>query len=348
MGMKKVRDTDCRRLDAKTLTELRKRGVGSVQQGESPEHVARALGISRTTIYDWLALYRSGGWSALNAKKRGGKKPKLDGKSMRWLYNSITMKNPMQMKFEFALWTCDMVRQLIQKKFAISLSRTSVNRLLTQMGMSAQRPLWRAYQQDPKKVEHWLKVEFPRIKKRAAKAGADIYFGDEAGVRSDHHAGTTWSPRGVTPVVSTTGARFGFNMVSAVSPRGMLRFMIVEGKVNAEVFMEFCKRLLQGATRPVYLIVDGHPSHKARKVTQWIEEQDGRLELFLLPGYSPDLNPDELVWNGVKNHALGKLSHSDKPTMRKAAESYLRSLQRSPERIKSLFQKPSVRYAAAA
>lgn len=346
--MKKVRDTDCRRLDHKTLTELRQRGVASVQQGESPELVARALGISRTTIYDWLALYRAGGWSALNARKRGGKNRKLDGKAMRWLYSTITLKNPMQMKFEFALWTCDMVRQLIKRKFGIALSRTSVNRLLVQMGMSAQRPLWRAYQQDPQKVEHWLKMEFPLIKKLARKAGADIYFGDEAGVRSDHHAGTTWSPRGVTPVVSTTGARFGFNMVSAVSPRGLLRFMIVDGKVNAEVFIEFCKRLLQGAGRPVFLIVDGHPSHKARKVTQWIAQQEGRLRLFLLPGYSPDLNPDELVWNGVKNHALGKLAHSDKPTMRKAATSYLRSLQRSPERIKAIFQKPSVRYAAAA
>ena len=344
--MKKVRATDSRRLDHKTLTELRKRGVSSVQQGQSPESVATALGINRTTIYDWLALYRQGGWGALVARKRGGNKRRLDGKAMRWLYDTITLKNPMQLKFEFALWTCDMVRQLIARRFAIKLSRTSVNRLLTQLGMSAQRPLWRAYQQDPARVEHWLKVEYPRIKKLAKKAGADIYFGDEAGVRSDHHAGTTWSPRGVTPVVGTTGARFGFNMISAVSPRGQMRFMIVDGKVNAGTFIEFCKRLLHGACRPVFLIVDGHPSHKARKVSEWIEQQQGGLRLFLLPGYSPELNPDELVWNGVKNHALGKLPHRDKPTMRKAAESYLRSLQRSPQRIKDIFQKPSVRYAA--
>lgn len=344
--MKKVRDTDCRRLDHKTLTELRKRGVSSVQRGESPESVAVALGINRTTIYDWLALYRRGGWSALAARKRGGRKRKLNGKALQWLYNTITLKNPLQMKFEFALWTCDMVRQLIAKRFGVKLSRTSVNRLLTQLGMSAQRPLWRAYQQDPAKVERWLKVEFPCIKKLAKKIGADIYFGDEAGVRSDHHAGTTWSPCGETPVVSTTGARFGFNMISAVSPRGQMRFMIVDGKVNADTFIEFCKRLLHGASAPVLLIVDGHPSHKARKVTKWIEQQEGRLQLFLLPGYSPELNPDELVWNGVKNHTLGKIPHRDKPTMRKAAESYLRSLQRSPKRIKAIFQKPSVRYAA--
>ena len=196
--MKKVRDTDCRRLDQRTLTELRKRGVASVQQGESPELVAAALGINRTTIYDWLALYRAGGTSALEARKRGGKKRKLNGKAMNWLYQTITMKNPMQMKFEFALWTCEMVRQMVARKFGVKLSRTSVNRLLKQLGLSAQRPLWRAYQQDPQKVEHWLKTEYPRIRKLATKAGAYIYFGDHAGVRSDHHAGTTWSPRGVT------------------------------------------------------------------------------------------------------------------------------------------------------
>lgn len=185
----------------------------------------------------------------------------------------------------------------------------------------------------------------PAHQEAGKKIGADIYFGDEAGVRSDHHAGTTWSPRGESSVVSTTGARFGFNMISAVSPRGQMRFMMVDGKVNADTFIEFCKRLLHGTSTPVLLIVDGHPSHKARKVTKWIEQQGGRLQLFLLPGYSPELNPDELVWNGVKNHALGKMPHRDKPTMRKAAESYLLPLQRSPERIKAIFQKPSVRYA---
>lgn len=119
-------------------------------------------------------------------------------------------------------------------------------------------------------------------------------------------------------------------------------------KLNAGVFIEFCKRLLHGATKTVFLIVDGHPSHKARKVTEWIEGLDGRLRLFLLPGYSPELNPDELVWNGLKNHALGKLPHTSKPAMRKAAESCLRSLQRCPHRIRALFNKPSTSYAAAA
>ena len=345
--MKKVRDTDCRRLDHKALSEMRIQGVLQVQNGISPEIVAAGLGINRTTIYDWLALYRIGGWNALKAKKRGGRTPKLNGKAMAWVYRVVTMKNPMQMKFVFALWTIDMIRKLIINKFGISLSKASVSRLLDQLGLSAQKPLWRAYQQNPEAVESWLKSEYPKIKRMATKSGAEIFFGDEAGVRSDHHAGTTWAPKGKTPVVSATGARFGFNIISAVSARGTLRFMIVEGSVGAATFIEFMKRLLVGATKPVYLIVDGHPSHKAKMVKQWLETQEGKLRLFLLPGYSPELNPDELVWNNLKNHGLGKRVYSSKEEMKKITISHMRKLQRLPEVIKGFFRKPSTIYAAA-
>lgn len=344
--MKKVRDTDCRRLGYKELTELRKQAVMQVQAGESPEMVAKGMGINRTTIYDWLALYRKGGWGALDARKRGGRKPKLNGKAMSWIHKTITMKNPLQLKFPFALWTCDIIRQVIRTRFGVSLSQASVNRLLHQLGLSAQRPLWRAYQQNPEAVEKWMKKEYPAIKRMAAKDAAEIFFGDEAGVRSDHHAGTTWGEVGKTPVVSSTGARFGFNMISAISPRGTLRFMVVEGKVGASTFIEFMKRLLTGAEKPVYLIVDGHPSHKARMVKQWIEEQNGRIKLFLLPGYSPELNPDELVWNGLKNHGLGRRPHATKEQMKSDAIAYLRRLQRMPEVVRSYFRKPSTAYAA--
>lgn len=345
--MKKVRDTDCRRLGHKELTELRKQAIMQVQAGESPEIVANGMGINRTTIYDWLALYRKGGWGALDARKRGGRKPKLNGKAMRWIHQTITMKNRLQLKFSFALWTCDIIRQVIGSRFGVNLSQASVNRLLHQLGLSAQRPLWRAYQQNPEAVEKWLKKEYPAIKRMAAKAGAEIFFGDEAGVRSDHHAGTTWAEVGKTPVVSSRGARFGFNMISAISPRGTLRFMVAEGKVGASTFIEFMKRLLTGTTKPVYLIVDGHPSHKARMVKQWVEGQNGRLEIFLLPGYSPELNPDELVWNGLKNHGLGRRSHATKEQMKRDAIAYLRKLQRLPEVVRSYFKKQSTVYAAA-
>lgn len=267
---------------------------------------------------------------------------------MRWIYKTVATKNPLQLHFPFALWTCDMIRVLIKQRFAVELSRSSVGRLLEQLGLSAQRPLWRAYQQSPQEVERWLKQAYPKIKAEAKACRAEIYFGDEAGVRSDHHAGTTWAPQGRTPIVSSTGARFGFNLISAISARGLLRFMVVEGKVGAGTFITFLKRLMQGATKPIFLIVDGHPSHRAKLVAQYIESLRGRLRLFFLPAYSPELNPDELVWNSLKNTALGRRAHHDKTGLKQAAMSHLRSLQRSPAKVRTFFQAPYTAYAAAA
>jgi transposase len=290
-----MKTTDARKLDHRTLTELRKRGVASVQEGQSPEIVAKALGINRVTIYGWLSRYRHGGWDALDAKKRGGRRPKLDGAALKWVYDTVTNKNPLQLRFTFALWTAKMVGQIIFQRFGIKLSKASVCRLLGQLGLTPQRPVWRAYQQRPEEVERWLQEEYPRIQRLARQNKALIFFGDEAGVRSDHHAGTTWAAKGKTPVVSSTGARFGLNLFSAVSAQGEFRFMTVRGRVGAAQFIEFIKQLCHGVARRVFLIVDGHPAHKAKSVSRFIETVKGRFRLFFLPPYSPELNPDERV-----------------------------------------------------
>ena len=328
------------------LTELRKRGVASVQDGQSPEVVASALGINRATMYGWLARYRCGGWSALDAQKRGGRKPKLDGKAMRWIYRTVTQKNPLQLQFTFALWSAKMVGQLIEERFGVKLSKASVCRLLNQMGLTPQRPVWRAYQQRPEAVQRWLDEEYPRIRRLARKSKAKIFFGDEAGVRSDHHSGTTWSVRGETPVVSSTGARFGLNLISAVSAQGELRFMTVNGRVGAKVFIEFLKRLLHNSERTIFLIVDGHPVHKAKVVSKFIESTQGRLQLFHLPPYSPELNPDERVWNDLKNNAVGRQRIDSPEQLHKAVISHLRFVQKTPHRVRAYFQNETTKYAA--
>jgi transposase len=269
--------------------------VASVQDGQSPEIVAQALGINRVTIYGWLSRYRHGGWDALDAKKRGGRTPKLDGPALQWIYQTVTDKNPLQLKFTFALWTAKMIGQLIHQRFGIKLSKASVCRLLNQMGLTPQRPVWRAYQQKPEEVQRWLNEEYPRIKQMAKRQKAIIFFGDEAGIRSDHHAGTTWAQKGKTPIVTSTGARFGLNMISAVSAQGEFRFMVVKGRVKAAQFIQFIKRLLHGVQQRVFLIVDGHPVHKAKMVSRFIETVKDRFQIFLLPPYSPELNPDERV-----------------------------------------------------
>lgn len=337
---------DARRLTHKTLTELRKRGVASVQDGQSPELVAKALGINRATMYGWLARYRSGGWEALDARKRGGRKPKLDAKAIRWIYNTITMKNPLQLKFTFALWTAKMVGQVILQQFGVKLSKASVCRLLSQLGLTPQRPVWRAYQQKPELVQRWLEEEYPRIRALARRHNALIFFGDEAGIRSDHHAGTTWAIKGKTPVVSSTGARFGLNLISAVSSQGEFRFMTTKGRVGAAKFIEFIKRLIHGVDRMVFLIVDGHPGHKAKMVSRFVDSIKDRFRLFFLPPYSPELNPDERVWNDLKNNGVGKQIITTPAQLKSAVISFLRSIQKSPARVRSYYNSETTKYAA--
>ena len=335
---------DGRALDHKTLEEFRIRAVQRVEASESPEDVIRALGFGRTVIYGWLAKYREGGVDALRAKAISGRPSKMTGRQLKWVYKTVTGKNPLQLRFEFALWTRSMIREVIREKFGVRLSEVSVGRMLRKLGLSPQKPLRRAYERDPELVESWRKKEFPEIRRLAKKERATVYFSDEAGVRSDFHAGTTWALKGQTPVVPATGQRFGMNLISAISPRGDFRFMTVEGRMNAEKFIEFLKRLIHNASRPVFLIVDRHPSHRAKKVLAFVRSTEGRLRLFFLPPYAPDLNPDEHVWNHLKNHGVGKQAIRSRDQFRKVVLGHMRSLQRLPDLIRSFFRDPHLRY----
>ena len=342
-----MRDNDARKLSHDTLEEMRRRAVMLVQEGQSPEIVGRALGLNRTTIYDWLARYRRGGWDALKAKPLPGRPPKLDGKKLRWIYKTVTQKNPMQLKFPFALWTREMVAVLIRRKYGVLLAANSVGRLLAQLGITAQKPLHRALERDEALVQKWLKTEYPKIRKMAQKEGADIYFGDAAHMRSDHHAGRTWGKKGQTPVVESTGARHGLSLISAITSRGHMRFMIKEkGGVNASVFIEFLKRLLVGAKHTIFLIVDRGPAHRAKKTRAFVATLGETLKLFFLPPYSPDRNPDELVWKHLKADTVGRMITTNRADFRGNVVSSMRALQNNPEKIRSFFQKPSLKYAA--
>lgn len=341
-----MRRDDARKLNHQTLEQLRMRAVRLVQGGESPEVVAKALGINRTTIYVWLAKYRDGGWHRLRAKPIPGRPPKLSGRALKWIYQTVVNKNPMQMKFEFALWTREMVAQLIWRRYKIRLSRVSVGRLLAQMGITCQRPIHCALQKNRTLVRKWLKDEYPKIKKMAAKLSAEIYFGDAAGMRSDHHSGRTWGRKGKTPIVESTGARFSLSLISAVSAKGKMRFMIKEGGVNSRVFIGFLKRLIAGARRPIFLILDRGPAHISKMTKAFVDTLKGKLRIFYLPPYSPDLNPDELVWNHLKNHTVGRMAMTDKRGFKRSVLGSMRALQKNKTKIASFFKKPSLQYAA--
>jgi len=205
---------DGRSINRAKLEERRFEAVRRVQAGEAPTAVARDMGLYSNRIFIWLAAYRGGGWDALRARKGMGRPKRLGAKQIRWIYNAVTTTNPLQFKLAFALWTRAQVRALIAHRFGVKLSLASVGRLLAQLGLSCQRPLFRAYQQDRSLVERWLREDYPKIRTQAKREKAEIFFEDESGVRSDFHSGTTWAPRGKTPVVRVTGQRFSLNMIS--------------------------------------------------------------------------------------------------------------------------------------
>ena len=342
-----MRENDGRKLDHATLETLRIRAVQAIEAGEHPEDVARAMGMARGTVFGWVAKYREGGVAALKARPVPGKPPKLDATAMRRLYALIAGSDPRQLSFEFALWTRELVRELIRREFGVSLSAVSVARLLKKLDLSAQRPLWRAWQADPDAVERWQHEEFPAIRATAKAEGATVYFGDEAGIRSDYHAGTTWAPVGRTPVVKATGARHSINMISAVTAQGLLRFSVFTGSCTAAVFIAFCKKLLDDTDGPVYLVVDGHPTHKAKATKDFVASTNGRLKLFVLPAYSPQLNPDEWVWKNVKHDRIGRSSVTSAEDLKSKAIGAPRRLQKLPALVRAFFADPNLRYITA-
>jgi transposase len=263
-----------------------------------------------------------------------------------WVYRVVVGSDPRQYKFPFALWTRQAIAVLIYRQYKIRLSRNSVGRLLAQLGITPQKPLWRAYQQDPERVRQWIQEEYPEIARRAKQVGAEIWFGDESGLRSDYHAGTTWGVKGRTPVVRTTGARYRLNLLSAVNRRGDMRFMIEKTKLNAEIVCHFLERLMEGSPRAIFLILDGHPMHKSGKVATKVRSYEGRLRLYLLPPYSPELNPSEEVWREVKSHRVGRAGVFSFADMKLEERSAMHHLAHRPDKIRAFFHTKSTSYAA--
>lgn len=343
--MKCQRENDGRKLTSAMKEALRLRVVKRVEEGVSPEILAKDMDINIRTIYKWLEKYHYGGEAALRTVPKSGRTPKLNATQMQQLASIVRHRNPLQYAFEFALWTRALIREVIRKEFNVRLTEVSVGRLLRRLGMSPQKPLYRAYQQNPEVVSAWKSKTYPAIQSRAKAENALIFFADESGIRTDYHRGTTWGDIGKTPIVAATGARFGLNMMSAVSAQGQLRFMIFEGSATADTFCDFLSRLSKGVEQKIFLVVDGHPIHKAKAVKTHLQKLNGQIELFFLPPYSPQLNPDEWVWNHVKQR-VAKTTPGTKSQLYDAVLTALRSLQKLPKIVRGFFQDPDCAYAA--
>lgn len=327
-----------------TLETIRRLAVRRVREGEKPSEVIKSFGFCRTTIYRWLRIERRQGEEGLRARKAPGPRPQLTDQQKQRVRRWINGKDPRQYGFDFGLWTRRIVAALIEKKFGIRLGLTSVGRLLAELGITPQKPLRRAYERDPQAVEQWQRTEYPRLRQRAKERGADIFFLDEAGIRSDVPLGRTWAPRGQTPVVETSGQRQAINAISAVSPRGAFWYETYSGGLNASRFVEFLESFLRFRRRPVFLVVDRHPSHRAKVVSQFVQEQKGRLELHFLPGYAPDLNPDEFVWNYLREKGTSKRPLLKNESLRERVEADLAAIKALPSLVRSFFRAPTVAY----
>jgi transposase len=309
--------------------------------------VARIYNLSQRTIFDWLARYRNGGWGALTENSRTGRPKKISGADMKWLYDAITMGSPLNYKLPFCLWTLNTIRSLLEKERKLTLSKSSVCRLLGHLGLSPQRPLYKSYKQDPAKVKDFLVRTSLEVVAQAKEYQARIYFVDEAAFRSDAYRGTTWGKIGETPVVKDSGGRFGFKLISAVSARGDMHFEVIEEQMDSEKFIGFLKKLRTDANCPIFVIADNARYHHSKKVQDFLNTQHGEIMIAFLPAYSPELNPDEQVWNHAKAN-VGKRPIQSKTDMEKTILSVMQTIKKKTNLVTNFFQLPDTQYASIA
>jgi len=342
-----MKTKDARTLPPIAQEDLRSKAVKSVLSGMQQVQAAKLFGVTRQAIGKWVKAHREGGYKAIKAKRQG--RPR-GGSLLPWqsaqIAKALVDRCPDQLKLPFYLWTREAVGQLIERRFGIRLSVWTVGRYLARWNFTPQKPVRQAFEKSPEAVRRWLEEEYPAIRKDAKREKAEIYWGDEMGLRSDHATGRSYGRRGQTPVIPGTGARFGCNMISAITNRGKLNFMVFKERFEAEVFKEFLGRLVRQSDNKVFIIVDRHPVHRSLKVKHWLEVNERHIRMFFLPAYSPELNPDEILNQDVKSNAVGRKRARGLNQMIAHIRSYLWGRQRRPYIVKNYFKERHVRYAA--
>jgi transposase len=299
-----MQERDGRSIPDAALEVLRERAVAMHEAGNTQLAIASALGVHKNTVHRWLKGWRNAGAGALKAKKRGRRQEAqrlLNATQAAEVQQLMTEHCPDQLELPFALWGREAVRDLVQTRFGVRLALRTVSDYLHRWGFTPQRPIRRASERQDAAVQAWLAEHYPKIAARAKAEGAEIHWGDETGISNQAAYGRSFAPKGRTPVIRRTARRHTTSMISTVTNRGTLRFMLYEGALNAALFLAFLQRLVRGARRKVFLIVDNLKVHKAGKVQAWVAEHRERLELFFLPAYAPEHNPDEFLHNDLNS-----------------------------------------------
>lgn len=340
---------DARKITPEALLERRKQAIMLFKKGMKRYEIAAIVGVTAYTVGQWIKAWEQGGQAALKVKSNG--RPKGSGRKLypheeAEIKRCLIDKCPDQLKLPFALWTRQAVQQLIKQKFSVNMTLQGIGKYLKNWGFTPQKPIRRAYERNNERVRIWLEDEYPSIASKAKRENAEIHWGDETGLRSDDVNGRSYAPKGKTPVQRVKGTPEKLNMISTVTNRGQMRFMFYKQTMTAQLLIKFIKRLIRSSERKIFLILDNLKVHHSSVLNEWLAENKAFIEVFYLPSYSPDLNPDELLNSDLKSNLSKKPESKQKGELEKHAKAHMRSVQKRPQHIMGFFQKESVKYAS--
>jgi transposase len=331
------------------LGALRLRAVHARELGYAVVDIAAILGVREETVSRWCSKYEHGGQAALPGDRTGrpiGSGRLLTGDQEQSVQQAIETKSPQGLDIPSALWTRQAVQELIAQHVGTRMPIRTVGEYLRRWGYTPQKPVRKAYKQDPKAVAEWLETRYPAIERRATQEGGEIHWGDETGVRSTCQHSRGYARPGATPELTVSGKRFSVNMISTITNQGKVRWMIYTGTMNAALFIVFLTRLLAGAEKKVFLIVDHLSVHEAVAVDQWLADKRGRIEVFYLPKYAPERNPDEYLNCDIKTNINTDGLPKDREELKGKLRRFMQRLAKLPARVASYFKHKHIRYAA--
>jgi transposase len=350
-GIEFIEFQDFRSASSTIREALRKRGIALIKSGIKKGEVAKLFGVNKNTVSNWYKSYNMEGVKGLSDKKRGARSENcklLTPEQERQIQKMIIDKYPEQYKLAFSLWTCKAVRELVEQQFGVVLARSTMGYYLRSLAFTPQKPKKKAYEQNPKQVENWLKTEYPAIKKRAKAENADIQWGDETGCKNQCNHSRSYAPKGKTPVKEQMSKSFKINMISAVTNQGKVQFMLYSDNMNADRLIEFLKQLIKANDRKIFLILDNLKVHHCYIVKEWLDQKEikQKLELFFLPSYSPELNPDEYLNCDLKRGLSDKPAPKNVIELQKNVENHMDMLKQNPKRVAKYFTHKNIKYAA--
>lgn len=340
---------DARTLNQQTQYELRKQVVRLRKKGLDNKAISEIVGLCQSHVSTIWKKYERGGLDAIKPGQRGrrhGAQRELTAEQEAGIQKLLVDKTPDQLKLSFALWTREAVRLAIKQRYGRDLPLRTITDYLKRWGFTPQKPTKRAYEQNPKLVAHWHETVYPEIQARAKQEKAEIHWGDETGIQNDAYNAKGFAPKGKTPVVRINATKSRLNMISSITNQGKVRFMLYRETMTAQVLIRFMSRLIKDSDRKVFLVLDNLRVPHSKIVNAWLESNKDQVEVFYLPSYSPELNPDEYLNGDLKQSIRSGLPARTEKDLMKKTRSLMRKLQNRAKHVRNYFRHPKIAYAA--